>query len=131
MSRLAIFFGLVIAIIGLVGVVAPTALLEIAPYALTPAGIYLAAAFRIVVGVVLILAAAPSRMPGTMRVLGVFIVIAGLATPLVGVDRARDMVDWWSASGPIFMRAWAAIAVVLGLFIVYAVSPPRRSAQQP
>lgn len=128
MSRLAAFFGLVIACIGLVGVAVPTALLEISSFALTPAGFYSAAAFRIVVGVVLIVAAAPSRMPGTVRVLGVLIVIAGLATPFVGVDRLRAVVDWWSALGPIYMRAWAALAVALGLFIVYAVSPKGRSA---
>ena len=127
MSRLAIFFGLVIAIVGLVGVVAPTTLLEISSFALTPAGIYSAAAFRIVVGVVLILAATASRMPRTVRVVGVLIVIGGLATPFVGLDRARDMVDWWSALNPMLMRAWAALAVALGLFIVYAVRPTRRS----
>ena len=128
MSRLAAFLGLVIASIGLVGVAVPTALLEISSIALTPAGLYSAAAFRIVVGVVLIFAAVPSRMPRTVRVLGALIVIAGLATPFVGVDRARALVDWWSALGPVFMRAWAALAVALGLFIVYAVSPTRRSA---
>ncbi|MDP9141246.1 MAG: hypothetical protein M3O62_10695 [Pseudomonadota bacterium] len=128
MNRLAAFFGLVIAGIGLVGVAAPAALLEVSSFVLTPAGLYSAAAFRVVVGVVLVVAAAASRMPGTVRVLGVLILIGGIATPLIGVDRVRTLIDWWSALGPMFMRAWAGLAVVLGLFVVYAVSAARRAA---
>lgn len=122
MNRLAALFGLVIAGIGLFGMAAPKALLEMSSFGLTQAGIYAAAAFRVVVGVVLILAAATSRMPKTVRVLGILILIGGIATPLIGVDRARAVVDWWSALGPLFMRVWAGLAVAFGLFIVYAVS---------
>jgi hypothetical protein len=125
MSRLAIFFGLIIAVLGLLGVAAPTILLQSASFTLTQIGLYGAAAFRVIVGLVLILAAPTSRMPRTLRVLGGLIVIGGIATPFIGVERARAMVEWWSALGPVFMRVWAALAVLLGSFIIYAASPRR------
>jgi len=128
MSKLAIFFGLLIAALGLLGVAAPTILLQAAPFTLTQAGLYAAAAFRVVVGLVLILAAPASRMPRTLRVLGALMVIGGIATPFIGVERARAMVEWWSALGPVFMRVWASLAVLVGSFIIYAASPGRQAA---
>ena len=128
MNRLAIFFGCVIAGIGLVGVAAPSVLLEVSSFVLTESGLYAAAAFRIVMGVVLIVAAAPSRMPRTVRVLGVLILIGGIATPFLGVDRVRALVDWGSALGPMYMRAWAGLAVALGLFVIYAAGSRPKAA---
>lgn len=128
MRLLAILFGLIIAALGILGIAAPTTLLDVAAFALTEVGLYVAAAFRVAFGMVLIVAATASRLPRTLRVLGVLIVIAGLITPFFGVERAQAMVDWWSAQGTLFMRAWAALPVILGLFTIYAVTPRRVDA---
>lgn len=120
MNALAVFFGFIIAGIGLLGAAAPTILLEATPFLLTNAGLYSAAAFRIIVGVVLLAAAAASRMPRTLRVLGALIVLGGIVTLFIGVDRAQAMVDWWAALGPAFMRGWAFLAVLFGSFIIHA-----------
>ena len=120
MNRLAAFFGFIIAAIGGLGVAAPSILLEATPFLLTETGLYAAAAFRVAVGAVLILAAATSRMPRTLRILGVLIVLGGIVTPLIGVERAQAMVDWWAALGPTFMRGWALLALLFGAFIIYA-----------
>lgn len=127
MNRLAIFFGLLIAALGLLGVAAPTILLHAASLAVTQAGLYAAAAFRVIVGIVLILTAPTARMPRTLRVLGAVIVIGGIATPFMGVERAQAMVEWGYALGPLFMRAWAALAVLVGAFIAYAASLRRQA----
>jgi hypothetical protein len=128
MRWLAILVGLIIAALGILGIAAPTTLLDATGFALTKTGLYVAAALRVVFGLVLIAAAAASRLPKTLRVLGALIVVAGVITPFFGLERARAMVDWWSAQGPLFMRAWAALAVIFGLFIVYAVTPRRPAA---
>jgi hypothetical protein len=46
-------------------------------------------------------------------------------TPFFGVERTQAILDWWSAQGTAFARTWAAFALILGLFIVYAVTPRR------
>jgi hypothetical protein len=128
MSSLARVVGLVICALGILGMLAPGALVSLTAPWLTPTGLWLAGALRVGIGVVLLLVARPSRHPAVLRVLGVIVIIAGLATPLFGVKRARMVVAWSVAQGSGFIRLWALIALVLGGYIVYAVVPRRRAA---
>lgn len=123
---LAIAMGLIIASIGVFGLAAPTVLLEFGRSLQTPGALYVVAAVRIIFGGLLLWVAPLSRAPKTLRVLGVLIVIVGMLTPFVGVERSRAMLDGWSAQSPLFTRAWMGVPVVFGLFIVYAVTTPRR-----
>ena len=125
MKILALVLGLIVSAIGMLGVAAPTLLLDFARSLQTAAALYAVAAIRIAFGTVLILAATGSRLPKTLRVLGALIVIGGLITPFIGVDGSRAMIEWVWDHGSVFMRAWAGVAVALGLFIVYAVAPRR------
>ena len=43
-------------------------------------------------------------------------------------DRSRAIFDWLSSQGPLFVRLGAGVAAAFGLFIVYAVTSPRRAA---
>lgn len=125
MKWLTVFVGLIIAAIGLLGLVAPPLLLDTARLAQSQIGLYVVAALRIAFGLALIGAASAARLPRTLRMLGVLFVVAGIISPFFGVERIREILDWWSAQGPTFMRVWAVFPVMLGLFIVYAVMPRR------
>lgn len=128
MRWFAFSVALLIVIIGLIGMIDPGVLSNVASFALTQAGIYGAALLRIIFGVILIRAARDSRLPRTVRVMGVIILIAGITTPFIGLERARTAVDWWTSRGPLALRAWAALAMFLGVFIMYAITPRRLSA---
>jgi|SRR5664279_20093 len=128
MKLLAIVLGLLVAAVGLVGVVAPSYILDIGRSLLTPMSLYGVAAFRIGVGVVLLLVAAQSRAPTVLRVFGIVVVLAGVFTFFLGVERSGAILDWWSAQGPLFMRLCLAAPLAMGLFIVYALTSPRRAA---
>jgi len=119
--------GLIVAAIGVLGVAAPTVLLGLGQSLQTANALYVVAAMRVTFGAILLWVAPVSRTPRILRVLGVSIIIAGVLTPFFGVERSRAMLEWWSAQGSFFTRAWAIVAVVFGLFIVYAVTSPRRS----
>src|SRR5450432_1278584 len=126
MKLLASIVGVMFIIIGLVGVIFPNSLLTVGQHLVTPTGLTIVAGLRIGIGLVLILAASASRMPKTLRVFGVIILIGGLLTPLLGADRARAMLDWWAAQGPVFTRMVAGFAIAIGAFIafVFATSRP-------
>ena len=128
MKILAIVIGLLIAAVCLVGVVAPSYILEIGRSLLTPMSLYGVAALRIGFGVVLLLVAADSRLPTALRVFGIAIILAGVFTLFLGVERSGAILDWWSGQGPLFMRFSLAVPLVMGLFIVYALTSPRRAA---
>jgi hypothetical protein len=127
MKLLGLVIGLVIICVGVVGLVSPGSFLAGAEYTLTVKGLYIIAAFRIVVGVVLLIAASASRLPKTMRVFGVIAVLAGLTTPLMGVARARAILDWWTVYGTNVIRFWGVIAVAVGAIITFAFASHRRA----
>jgi hypothetical protein len=94
---------------------------------MTPGGLDVIAALRIAVGLIFILAAAASRAPWVVRAFGVLVIIAGLATAWFGADRASRLLDWASRTGPMVVRADAAIGLALGMLLIYVLRrPPAR-----
>jgi hypothetical protein len=105
MKTSAVLIGLVVIAVGIMGVVAPDALVTIGRYVVTPVGLYIVAIVRIGVGLVIIGASRLSRLPRTLRVFGVLVLVAGLTTPLFGVERSVAVLDWESARG-LRLSAW-------------------------
>ena len=128
MRWLAVAIGLVVTAIGILGMAAPAILLDTARLSVTPLGLYVVAALRVAFGLVLIRVAPISRAPRAFRILGAFIVVAGIITPFLGIERARAILEWWTAQGTVFFQISMALPVIFGLFIVYAVAPRRRAA---
>jgi hypothetical protein len=124
-KSLAVLVALLIVALGLVGLVAPGVLVTIGQHSVTPAGLYVVAALRVVIGLVFLGAASPSRMPRTLRVIGIVALVAGLTTPFLGVERARAIMSWLLAPGPVVVRLLALLAVAFGAFIIYAVGNTR------
>jgi hypothetical protein len=119
MTFIALILSLSVACLGAVGVASPPRLLAIVQKFQSPAGLYVAMAIRLALGISLFLAAPASRAPDVLRVFGVVIMVAGLITPLFGLERFRRLLDWWAAHGSGFVRLWAAIALAFGLFLSF------------
>jgi hypothetical protein len=130
-KTLAFAIGLCIALVGVVGIAEPSALVWIAHHASTPGAFYAVAILRIAFGVVLIYVAPASRAPRGLRLLGSIIVIAGIATALtglVGMERARAVIEWWLQQGSSVIRGTSLLLVALGSFVAYACAPARGAA---
>jgi 4-amino-4-deoxy-L-arabinose transferase-like glycosyltransferase len=124
MKSLALVVACVVVALGVAGFLIPDAMVTIGQYAASPAGLYAAAALRVGIGLVLILAARESRSPWTLRIIGAAVLIVGLATPLFGVEGMRARLDW-EAQHISFLRFEAVLFVCLGGFIVSAILPVR------
>jgi hypothetical protein len=127
MKILGLLIGALMICLGLIGLVAPGSFLAGAEYSLTPKGLYIIAALRIVVGFGLLIATSISRWPTTMRVFGVIAIIAGITTALMGVDRARAIFTWSSTHGTGIIRIWGVIALLVGCIIAFAFAGSRRA----
>ena len=128
MALVALFIGLFIAGLGMLGIVAPEAFLRSVAFFQVPPAIYLAAVNRTLIGIVLVRAAPASRAPKVLRVLGFVIAIGGLLTPFIGIWVGDAIIDWWSAWGTAMVRVWGGAGAASGAFIIYAVAPRRRAA---
>lgn len=118
----ALLFGLVIVSLGVLGLAAPETFLAALSFFQQGHRIYVAAAMRIVIGVVVIAAASESRWPRTLRVAGGIVVFLGIVTPVSLHPIPSVAWGWWPGS---FVRPWALSAMLLGGFIVAATLPPR------
>jgi hypothetical protein len=123
MTLVALVICLLTAAFGALGIVSPSRLLGVVRSIQTPIGLYFAAGLRLLLGVALLFAAPPSRAPGLIYIVGVFIIVIGVITPFFGLERFRRLVDWWSVQGSAFVRGWAVLALLFGLSLAYAIVP--------
>jgi hypothetical protein len=129
MRSLALVVAGVVVALGLAGIVIPDILIALGRYVVSPGELYVAAAFRVGIGLVLMLATRGSRAPGTLRAIGGVVLLVGLATPLFGVEGARTRLDW-EAAHITLLRVEGALFVCLGGFIVSAILPGRPIANR-
>lgn len=121
---LALVVAGVVVVLGVAAAVIPDIVIATGRYLVSPSGLYVAAAFRAGVGLVLILAARESRALGLLRAIGAVVLVGAVATPLFGVEAARARVDW-EAAHVTFFRAEGVAFVCLGGLIVSALRPGR------
>ena len=120
---LAICFCLLVAALGALGVVAPSRFVVLLRRLTRLEGYYQLAVLRIAFGAALYLAAPGSRAPTLLQVLGIISIVAGTVTPFFGHQRYREVVDWWSSGGDLYIRVWCGCTLVLGLTLAYAAMP--------
>ena len=127
----ALLVAFVTVVVGVVGLVSPDSVTAVRrQYFATPAGLYIAAAVRLAMGLVMIMAATASRAPKTLRLLGALMCMQGLSALTLGPERARTVLEW-ETMHPALLRAGAIVALASGVFMVFAVTARRRAEERP
>jgi hypothetical protein len=125
MRYLAWLVALCVAAAGIAGLVAPDWLMSLRWIAASQGGLLGIAVLRSAIGIVLIMVAPRSRTPKTLQAVGALLLLAGMVTPLFGVDRAKAVLNWEAAQGPMLVRAWAVLVVALSGALAFVVKPAR------
>lgn len=115
--------GLLVAALGLAGVVSPGRLLGVVTAVQSRLGLHGIAGLRLLVGGVLLFAASSSRAPLYLTIVGGLSLVSGVLTPFVGARRFEAILDWWRARSPWTVRLWSLFVSVFGLSLVWAVLP--------
>ena len=123
MTMAAFILCLLTAAVAALGVVSPPRLVGVLRKTHTPRGLILLGSFRVGLGAVLISSAPASRAPELIAMVGVIVIIKGVTLPLIGVERVRKLLDWWSAQGSAVLRGWALLAGAIALWLAYAIFP--------
>ena len=117
MKFIALLIGALMILLGLTGVFWPEGLLDLTRYSFTPKGLYVTGFVRIAIGALLFMAARGTRTPKTLRVFGVIILVAGVATLFVNAATAEAIREAWLQRGPDAIRIIACLPLAAGLFI--------------
>jgi len=123
MQLVAFALMVLLSILAAVTVIAPAGALAATRVFNSTAGLYALAGLRALVGVAVTLVAPLSRAPGAVRAVGVFIVVAGILTPILGLERQRRMFAWWSSRGLGLVRVSGLIGLAFAALVAYAVAP--------
>jgi hypothetical protein len=127
MKTAALLVALFTIVVGIVGLVSPEyGTLVRRQYFASPATLYPAVALRLIMGLVVILAAGASRAPKIMRVLGGVMCLQALTASVLGPDHAREVMEWETIQGSAVLRIGAAVALAAGGFMLFAVTARRR-----
>ena len=120
MKAIALVIAALLILLGLTGILWPEGVMGLAKYSFTSTGLYVIAVIRILLGALLLFAAGATRTPKTVRVIGLLILVAGIATAAMGVERAKWLGDWLLDRGPDFLRMAACVPLVAGFVIAGA-----------
>ncbi len=122
----ALLVALFTIVVGVGGLISPESGTKIRRlYFATPGRLYTAGAIRIAMGLIVLLSGTASRAPKTMRALGAVMCMQGLSAVVMGPDHARTVMEWETAQGTALLRVGAAVALIAGVFMAFAVTGHR------
>ena len=112
--------GLLICIVSLFAAVSPRMLIDLtAAIKISTRLRLLAAAGRIILGMLIAFAAPLTDYPGVIEFIGVLLVISGVVIVFLTNSMLQAMVDWALKLEPITIRIGAVCGLLLGCFLVY------------
>jgi len=117
MRNVVLLIAALLVALGLTGVLYPEGLTGLVKYSFSPTGIIVVGIARIVVGLVLFLAARGSSIANAVRVIAALIIVAGIAGLFLSPERAQSLSSSFLENGPDRLRIIACFPLAVGLFI--------------
>jgi hypothetical protein len=84
-------------------------------------GMWVVTAIRALLALGFFAAASESKAPLLLRILGLLILIVAIATPILGLDRHRRMIEWWLARKRTTELFCGAAAFIFGIGLIYII----------
>ncbi len=112
--------GAAIVVVGFVGVLSPDVILRGVEGLKPSRRLYALSVARLTIGLALLLGAPSTAFPGLFRVLGILVILRGLAIPVLGPARVRALIDWLQGRSPVLLRVLFVPATALGGLLVWA-----------
>ena len=118
---------ILVIVICAIGVLVPERLTAVVAGWSPDTRLYVAVGGRLVLGVIFILGASRCRIPAVIYGVGILALTAALLLVLLGEPRVDALVRWWAQLPAVAVRAWCALAALVGVLILYAALPEPRS----
>jgi hypothetical protein len=122
MTVIVAVFGVLVALLGLVGLVQPERFRSIFTAMDSQTRFIIAIALRLAMGGVLWWLADELRYPHVMRVLAAIAIFAAVMLLIMGRERLDRLIGWWLSRSDGLLRVSALFAAAFGVFLVYVAT---------
>lgn len=112
--------GIIIAVAGVVFATMPMLAIKFVDWAKVGKRVYIGGVIRLVFGGLLIWASPVASIMWIPLVWGILMVIAGVLIFVISIEKTHGMLAWWEAQSESARRAWAIIAAVVGVLLIYS-----------
>jgi len=113
--------GVYIAIMGVIFLLKPKMLKGYEAFWEEGKRLYIIGGSRILMGAILLLAAAQCRLKGVVVALGISLIIAGLPYFVLRVEKIKAMANRWAKRPPLVIRLLGLAILVIGALLLYSV----------
>ena len=93
---------------------------KIISFFITGSRVYIAAAARIALGLLFILAAGDCTRPKVISIIGIIALVAGIAVFALGLEKSHAMLQWLQARSDVFYKISCIFLFALGVLTIYA-----------
>lgn len=123
MAVLVALFALMMVGLSAYGIATPTALVSLLRLAGKGPFMLIAVGVRIILAVVLWLAAPDARHPLVFQTMAVVALMAAVVLPVFGKARMNWLIEWFAAKPAGLLRAWLLLGLAFGGYLGWAVWP--------
>ena len=120
MSKIVLVLGAAFVLFGAFAVVLPRVFRDWTGTFRSPAALRVVLLVRILVGLLLLLAAPYCRFTIFLQVFGALAVLAGAVMPMIGRARSDRLFDWWAGRSDGVVRGMMIVPVVMGAVLILA-----------
>lgn len=106
---------------GLVGIISPPAVVRFTNAFRTRGGYLAAIAIRFAAAAAFWFVAPQTHHPIVFQVIGLLAATSAIALIALGHPRTGRLIDWFTLRPPSFIRGWAAVAVLFGAYLLWAL----------
>ncbi|MGD9899271.1 MAG: hypothetical protein AB7T22_09115 [Calditrichaceae bacterium] len=106
--------GCLIFVAGILILISPSMFRNFFHRFITKKWLVFATLFRIAVGILFIIEADRTRMPGFIKGLGIFTILAGLSIPVIGAEKVERIVTFFMNKPDSLFRVFGIFALCLG-----------------
>ncbi len=114
-------FGIVIVAMGSIFTFNPQALKQVFSFWQQGNRVYLVGVLRILIGIVLLMAASQCRLIWVVVTLGLLVLIKGVLIFILGIEKIKSMLNWWGQRPLGILRLMGLIALSIGALLLYSV----------
>ena len=113
--------GIYIAVMGIIFLFKPKALAAYTAFWGKKKRLYIIGASRIIMGLIVLVAASQCRFQAISAIIGILLIIAGIPYFIIRLDRQKTYVSRWANTPAMFVRILGFLILSIGVLLLYSV----------